>query len=368
MNRRRNVVGVLFTLGVSIAAIAAALAISIGIIAAFGGAPVASLKALYEGAFGNRAQLGGTLSKTVPLLLVGLGWITAWSTRRINIGFEGQILVGGIAATVVGLDVNLPRPVHLPLAVLAGVLAGAAYAAIPAGLWARRHVSEVISTLMLNYVAAQLVSWLVRGPLQESTHSFPFTPPVPISARWPVLLSGTGLAWDFVLALLVTFGVRFMLRRTSLGFRFRVSGGNVDAARRTGVGTVRMSVLALVISGALAGLAGSSLILAGESGTMTDGFSANYGFDGIVVALLARNSPVGAIPAALLLGALRQGSGYMEATVGVSSALADLIQGLVIVFVAGTSYLLYRREAARVDVDEVAEPIVPEAGDRQEVT
>jgi simple sugar transport system permease protein len=202
---------------------------------------------------------------------------------------------------------------------------------------------------MLNFVAIQLVSWLVRGPLQEPTRTFPQTGPIRPSALWPHLIPNTSLGWNLFLALAAVLGIGFLLRRTTFGFRLRLTGANVEAARHAGVRTTKVTVAALMLSGGLAGLAGSSIILGGESGVMTDNFSANYGFDGIVVALLARNAPAGVIPAALLFAALRQGGGLMEAQVGISSALVLITQGLVILLVAGAGLLFEQVTARRVD-------------------
>jgi simple sugar transport system permease protein len=343
------------SLGVSIGAAAVALAISLGIIELTGGPPGASAQALWDGAFGSRAQTAGTIAKMLPLTLVALGWIVAFSVKRINIGFEGQILVGGILATVVGLKLGTPpAPIHLAIAVIAGVAAGAAYAGIAAWLWARRSVNEIISTLLLNFVAIQAVSWLVRGPLQEPTGTFPRSADLPESARWPRLLANTSLSWDILVAAAMVLVVWFVLQRTAFGFKLRLTGANEEAARHAGIGTVKVTVLAFLVSGALAGLAGSSLILAGESGSMADNFSASYGFAGIVVALLARNSPIGVVPAALLFAVLRQGGGLMEARVGISSAVVGITQGLVILLVASASFLFDRLASVRVDASEDA--------------
>jgi general nucleoside transport system permease protein len=340
-------------LGVSIGAATVALALSFAIIALTGGPPGAAGRALYDGAFGSRSQIAGTLAKMIPLTLVAMGWILAFSVRRINIGFEGQILVGGVLATFVGLKIGTPpAPLHLALAVIAGVAAGAAYAGIAGWLWARRSVNEIISTLLLNLVAIQLVSWLVRGPLQEPTRTFPRSSDLPPGARWPRLLQHTSLSWDLLVAAAMVLVIWFVLKRTAFGFRLRLTGANEEAARHAGIRTIRVTVIAFVASGALAGLAGSSLILAGESGSMSDNFSAGYGFAGIVVALLARNSPIGAVPAALLFAALRQGGGLMEARVGISSAVVLITQGLVILLVAGAGYLFERLSAVRVDAEQ----------------
>jgi simple sugar transport system permease protein len=334
---------------VSLAAAGLALLVSYAIIAVTGGDPQGAARALWDGAFGSRAQVAATLSDVIPLVLVALGWIVAFSARRVNIGLEGQILVGGVFAIWAALKLSLPFPIHLGVAVAAGVVGGALYIGIAAWLWARRSVNEIISTLMLNFVAIQLVSWLVRGPFQEATKGFPRSAPVPESARWPKLLSHTPLAWDLVLALAMVAVVWFLLNRTAFGFSLRLTGANAEAARHAGVRTTHVTVIALLISGGLAGLTGASLILGGESTSMTDNFSAGFGFTGIVVALLARGSPWGTIPAALLFAALRQGGGLMEARVGISSALVLITQGLVILFVAGSQFLFERRRAARVD-------------------
>jgi general nucleoside transport system permease protein len=342
-------------LGVSIGAAVVALAISFAIIGLTGGPPGEAARALYDGAFGRRSQIAGTLAKMIPLTLVALGWIVAFSVRRINIGFEGQILVGGVLATVVGLKIGTPpAPIHLALAVIAGIAAGAAYAGISAWLWARRSVNEIISTLLLNLVAIQLVSWLVRGPLQEPSRTFPRSGSIAAGARWPRLLSNTSLSWDLLVAAAMVFVIWFVMKRTSFGLELRLTGANEEAARHAGISTVRVTVIAFLVSGAFAGLAGSSLILAGESGSMADNFSAGFGFAGIVVALLARNSPVGVVPAALLFAALRQGGGLMEARVGISSALVLITQGLVILLVAGAGYVFERLASVRVDAEEEA--------------
>ena len=343
------------SLGVSVGAAALARGISFALIEFTGGPPVAAARALWDGAFGSRSQIAGTIAKMLPLTLVALGWIVAFSVKRINIGFEGQILMGGVLAAVVALKLGTPpAPLHLALGVTAGVVAGALYAGVAAWLWARRSVNEIISTLLLNFVAIQLVSWLVRGPLQEPTRTFPRSGDLPMGARWPRLLVNTSLSWDIFVAGAMVLVVWFMLQRTAFGFQLRLTGANEEAASHAGISTVRVTVITFLISGGLAGLAGSSLILAGESGNIADNFSAGYGFAGIVVALLARNSPIGAVPAALLFAVLRQGGGLMEARVGISSAVVGITQGLVILLVAAASFLFERLASVRIDAAEEA--------------
>lgn len=362
---RRRVTRAGLGIGVNLAALALAAVLSMGVIAFAGSDPIEALRAVWDGAFGGRPQVAGTLSKMIPLLLVALGWIVAYRARRVSIGFEGQILIGGACATAVGLEVDLPVALHLAVAVIAGVAGGLVWAGIAAALWATRGVNEIISTLLLNLIAIEIISWLVRGPLQEPTGTFPRSGAIAPDARWPKLLERTGLTWDLVLALAMVGVVWFLLRRTTFGYRLTFTGANEPAARQGGVDTKRVTVFALCGSGALAGLAGASLILGGESTSMSDNFSANFGFEGIVVALLARNNPVACIPAALLFAVLRQGGGLMEARVGVPSSVTLVTQGLVILLVAGAGFLLDRRAPVRVDTGsrrEQARPPVEPAG------
>jgi ABC-type uncharacterized transport system permease subunit len=337
------------SLGISVLVAAIALAISFAIIAATGSPAGEAVRALWDGAFGSKAQFASTLSEMLPLILVALAWCVAFSSRRINVGLEGQMLVGGVLAAIAGLKLGLPAPLHLPVAVLAAILGGLLWAGVAAWLWARFDVNDIIGTLMLNFVAIQLVSWLVRGPLQEPQKSFAQTAPIDGSARWPNLLPGTVLSWNLVLVLAVVGLVWLLLRRTTFGFSLRLTGVNPDAARAAGIRTRRVGVWALAISGGLAGLAGGSILLGGQSAVMTDNFSGGRGFEGIAVALLARNSPVACIPAAFLFAFLQQGGGLMEARVGVPSSLVSITQGLVIVLVAASGFLVARLRAARLE-------------------
>jgi simple sugar transport system permease protein len=331
------------------------------IVAASGHSATSAVETFWDGAFGGSAQIGGTFSKMVPLCLVACGWIIAFSARRLNVGFEGQLLLGSAVATAVGLEISsLPLPMHLPLAIIAGAIGGAAFAGIAAALWARRGVNEVISTLLLNFIAIQLVSWLIRGPLAREGFSIR-TDAVEPSARWPGLLARTPLTWDVALIPIVVAGTYFLLRRTVLGFHFRLTGANELAARHAGVNTSRMGVYALLISGGLAGVAGSSLVLASETHSLSDGIAAGFGFDGIVVALLARNSPIGVIPAALLFAMFRQSGGLLEARLGIASELVLITQGAVVLLVAGAAFLIERRRSIRVDTGEQSQP--PTASD-----
>ena len=335
---------------VSLAVVAAAVLVSLLVVAVAGHSMGDAASALVSGSFGDATSFAGTVEVMVPLVLIGLAWIVASSARQVNLGLEGQILAGGICATLVGTHfAGLPRALHLGLAVVAGAAGGAVWAGGPAVLWVRRRVSVLLATFMLNFVALLLVNWLVRGPLQDPTNSSLLqSKPVDLSASWP-LIGTHGLTWDVVLIAVGVAALMFVQRRTAVGFRLRVLSASERAARHAGIATVRVGALALVCSGAIAGVVGSSLILASAAGTMTDAFSSNYGFIGIAVALVARGSPVGCIGAALLFAALEQGGGLVETRVGVPSTLVEVTQGLVIVLVAGAAYFIARAQARGAD-------------------
>ncbi len=344
---------VLLNGAIAVGPVVAALLVAAVVLAVAGAPPVEALNALLSGSLGGRIQLARTLSFLLPLVLIALAWIIAFTTKRINLGLEGQIIVGGIVATLVGLHLSgLPTGVHIVLGMAAGGASGALYAGIAAWFWAKRDVNEIISTLMLTLIAAETLGWLVRGPMQEPGVVFPRSSEVAETAQWGPIVANSALTWDILLVPVAVVAVAFVQSRTTFGLTLRITGANPTAARRVGINTVRINALALLLSGAVAGVVGASLILGGETARMGDGFSAGFGFEGIVVALVARNHPLGAVPAALLFAILDSGSGLMETRVGVPSELVYVTQGLVILFVAGTAYLYNRARRTRVDATE----------------
>lgn len=354
--------GVVLNGSIAIGPVVAALAVAAVVLALAGAPPVDALKALLSGSLGGRIQLARTLSFLVPLVLIGLAWIVAFSTKRINLGLEGQIIIGGIVATLVGLHISgLPTGPHLLLGMSAAAVAGALYAGIAAWFWAKRDVNEIISTLMLTLIASEALGWLVRGPMQEPGVVFPRSSEVAETAQWGTIVANSALTWDILLVPVAVVAVSFLQDRTTFGLTLRITGANPSAARHTGIDTVRVNATALILSGAIAGAVGGSLILGGETGRMGDGFSAGFGFEGIVVALVARNNPFGVVPAALLFAVLDSGSGLMETRVGVASELVYVTQGLVILFVAGTAYLYSRARRTRVDASRTGR-VSPAAG------
>jgi ABC-type uncharacterized transport system permease subunit len=327
----------------------AALAVALIFVGASGVSPGRAASAFADGVFGTQLNLASTLTQLVPLTMVALGWIVVFRAGRFHVGFPGQIIFGGMFVSIVALKISLPHPIHLPLAILAGMVGGALYAVPAAWLWAKRGVNEILSTLLLNLIAVQAVAWWVRKPFHDSTTPLPLTPPLHGTARWPSLLTNTQLHWDIFLIPVAMAAVAFLLSRTTFGFSIRLVGANEHAARHAGLSPEAVGTQAIVLSGALAGLAGSSLVLASLTPAMGEDFAGSFGFTGIAVALLARNSPFGVLPAAFLFAALQQGGTVMNATVGISSSLAGFIQGLMILLVLGATTLLFvARERRRV--------------------
>jgi simple sugar transport system permease protein len=336
--------------GLSVAVALFALAIALVAVVATGVSPGRGASAFVDGAFGSQLNYAGTFAKMVPLTLVALAWIVVFRAGRFHVGFPGQILIGGMFVSIVALKVSLPAVIHLPLVLLGGMVGGGLYAGIAAWLWAKRGVNEILSTLLLNLVAAQILAWWVRKPFHDPATPLPLTKALPNSSRWPELLTNTSLHWDVVLIPIAVIVVAVLLSRTLFGFRIRVTGAGEQIARHAGLAPKRVGSSAIILSGAIAGLAGASLVIAGVTPAMGEDFGADYGFTGIAVALLARNSPIAVLPSALLFAALAQGGGVMEGTVGISSSLVDFIQGLMIVLVLAATTLLYvvrKRSRAR---------------------
>ncbi|GAB2982623.1 ABC transporter permease [Frigoribacterium salinisoli] len=278
-----------------------------------------------------------TLNYSVPLIAAGLGVAVAFRVGLFNIGARGQILIAAAAAGWVGFSFELPAGVHLVLALLAGVAGGAIWGGIVGLLKARTGAHEVILTIMLNYIAFYLISYLLRTPglLQAEGSNNPKSPATLETAILPGLFgSGYNLDLGFVVVILLTVAVWWLLSRSTLGFRFRAVGENPHAARTAGMNVKNVYLYAMLISGGLAGVAGSTQVL----GTLTTGFSsgidAGIGFDAITVALLGRSRPWGVFGAGLLFGALKAGGYSMQAANGVPIDIVLVVQSLIVLFVA----------------------------------
>ena len=276
-----------------------------------------------------------TLLEATPLIFTGLAVALGFRCGLFNIGAEGQLFVGAAAATYVGFAVSgVPWFIHLPLALVAGFAGGAAWGFIPGILKARTGAHEVIVTIMLNYTAYRLIDFLLNSPgFQREGRSDPISRITLESSWYPTLVEGLRVNWGIIFALLAAILVSWLLFKTTRGFEFRAVGFNPIAARYAGMSIAVSTVLAMMISGGLAGLAGTSVVL-GVTRSLTGGISPGYGFDGIAIALMARSRPRGVILAALLFGALRAGSTPMQSETGIPIDLVVVIQALVIMFVA----------------------------------
>lgn len=320
---------------VPLASVLCGFAVAAAAVAMTGSDPSQALVALFQGAVTNRDAFPETLLSTTPYLFLGLGVALGFRAGLFNIGAEGQFYVGGLAGVFIAYSIRgLPGLIEIPLALAAGMLGGFVWAGIAGGLKARFGAHEVITTIMLNYVAFLLANYLIDGGLMLAPNvSTPRTPNVDPNAQLPIIVPGTRLHLGLVLGMLAVPAVWFLIQRTTLGFRLRSVGFNQSAARANGMPVGQTLVISMGISGALAGLAGIVQIL-GVSHHMTDTVGAGYGFDAIAVALLARSNPWGVLPAALLFGALRNGASFMQLETQVSADLISVVQATVIIFVA----------------------------------
>jgi simple sugar transport system permease protein len=283
------------------------------------------------------ALLADMLVRATPLILAGLAVAVAFQGGVLNIGAEGQLLVGACTATAISLNLgNALGSATLVVALITGALTGAAWAAIAAELRNRFHVLEVISTIMLNFVALYLISFLVRGPLQEPTHVYPQTSSIPAYAQLPVILEGTRLHVGFVLAVVAGFIAWWIIRNTAAGFRLRVTGANPQAARVAGMINVeRTTRNTFLISGALAGLAGA-IEVHGVTFALYENISPGYGYTAIAVALLAGLNPAWVVASGILFGALETGASALQRDAGIPATLVWIVEALVILAVLAT--------------------------------
>ncbi len=340
-----------------LAAVGLALLVGAVLLGAMGVSPWTAYAALWQGAFGTPNALAETLVKATPLLLVGLGICIAFQANVINIGGEGQMIVGALVGTWVGLTFSSgPAWLVLPLAMLAGFAGGAVWGGIPGALKAYFGVNEILSTVMMNAIAVQIMNYLLRGPLLDPAQAA-MASKIPQTARLSVALRlarwvPTRLHSGALLALLLAIAVHLFLWHTVWGYRLRAVGKNPHAARYAGIPVRGYTVLALLLSGALAGLAGVVQVYGVNYRMITDGsasgFTGNAGFNGIVAALFGGLHPLGTIPAAILFGALLVGANKMQRAVQIPSALVIALNGLVVVFVVSSEIWRRRRQRRRL--------------------
>jgi len=336
--------------------------------------PIEAYKAMWDGAFGSQNALAETLVKATPLLLVGLGICISFRGDVINIGGEGQMIVGAIMGTLVGITlVDWPGWAVIPIALITGFIGGAIWGGIPGVLKAYFNVNEILSTVMMNAIAVQLMNFLLRGPMidpsqAELASKIPQTARLLDTFRLPRWVP-TRLHLGALIAVVLAILVYLLLWRTTWGYRIRAVGQNPDASRYAGVKVRNYIVLALILSGAFAGLAGVMQVYGVNYRMITDGsasgFTGSAGFNGIVAALFGGLHPIGTIPASILFGGLLVGANKMQRVVQVPSALITALNGLVVVFVVSSEIWRRRRQKRRLaEASPDGEGIIPVGTDQ----
>ncbi|MDU5324253.1 MAG: ABC transporter permease [Peptoniphilus sp.] len=315
--------------------------------------PVEAYKVIFLGAFGKPKYISWTIVKAVPLILTGLSVAFAFNTGLFNIGAEGQYIVGSIGALVVGLLLDLPPVIHGLVALLVGALCGYLWGAIVGILKAKFQVNEVISSIMMNWIAFYLSNYLLSFPILrsiESDNSYPIkqSASIKIAGAWKMSESGRAylaqhkflkdilnppINFGIIIAIIAALVVWYILKKTTLGYELRAVGFNEKAAEYGGIDINKSIVKSMGIAGILAGLAGAITVLgvSGDIGIMAA--QEGYGFDGMAVALIAGNNPLGTIPAALLYAGLTYGGGKLT-TIGTYSEVVNIIIGIMILFIA----------------------------------
>ncbi len=313
-------------LALPLAALAATLILCSGLILLAGAGVLPAYQALASGAFGSRFNSFETLVKAAPLVFTGLAAALAFRARFWNIGGEGQLLAGAMAAAFIGSQAGLPGWALLPGMILGGAAAGAVAALVPALLRLRLKVDDVVASLMLNFVIYYAMLALLDGPWKDPLSGYPDSPDILPAAEYPMLWRASRLHLGVLLALLAAPALWFLVRRTTFGFALRAVGDNPRAAAHAGIRAGAVLLVVAALSGALAGLAGVGEV-AGVHYQVMAGLSPGYGYTGIVVAMLARLNPLGVLPAALFFAAVATGAETLARTTGVPVFLADVIQG-----------------------------------------
>jgi len=337
---------------VQVVAVLLALLIGAVLLLLSGANPLEAYAALFRGAFGTPIAVGRTLEKATPLIFSGLAVAFAFKAGMFNIGAQGQLLFGAITAAFLGFALHgLPPYIHMPLALLGGALAGGAYAFIPGALKAYRGVHEVITTIMLNYIAINITDYLANGPWKDSSGGN-------VVARTPVVEASAAIGRlgpvpiGFIIAILAAIVAWWLLQKTTVGFEIRMVGLNPSAARYAGIKVAKTLILTMVISGILAGMGGAVETL-GVVGRYQPGFNVGLGFDGITVAMLGKTNPFGVIPAAILVGAMKAGSSEMQFASGVAKEITDVLQALILFFVAADVIVLSLLHMRKEEGEEI---------------
>ncbi len=357
--RRREFASMVVGASLPLLAVTGALLIGAWMLVLLDADPITAYGALIEGAFGSTSGIAQSLVKATPLLLVGIGICIAFRASVINIGAEGQIIMGAVMVTWFSLQFrDLPGWFLIPAALVMGFIGGAFWGFIPGILKARMGVNEILSTVMMNAIALQFMNFMIRGPLIDpagvaSGQYLAQSEKLPEQVWLARLIPQTQLHTGLLVAIVLAFVVYILLWRTTIGYRIRAVGLNPDASRYAGIKVSFHQAFALTAAGGLAGVAGAVEVM-GVHHRLLDGVSGGYGFSGIVAALFGGLHPLGTIPASYLFGSLLTGADTMQREVQVPSALISAILGLVVLFVVGSQYWSQKRASRRVDTPPTA--------------
>jgi general nucleoside transport system permease protein len=341
--------GRLGPLGQSLAPFVLALVVGALVLTVTGKDALSTYATIFQQAFLGVTNLADTLLFSTPLILTGVATVVAFRAGVFNVGVEGSLYLGAFMAAWVGFTwTGLPGFIVLPLAFILAGLVGALWAWVPAALKAYLQVDEVVTTLMLNYIAIFFTSFLVNGPFLAPGTANSMSPLVSPQAEVPHFMPSSQFNWSFVFAIALTLGLWWMLRRSTLGYAIRMVGDNARFAAASGISVARTIIYSMLLSGMVGGFAGAAQIL-GVNGRFIDNFSPGYGFQGITVALLAADQPLVIIPAAIFFGALTNGGGLVQLFSNIPIDLINVLQGTVMLF-ATTRLTLkwFRGRKARV--------------------
>jgi simple sugar transport system permease protein len=305
-------------------------------------------RALFEGSLGSRNALAETLFAATPLILAGLAVAVGFQAGLFNIGANGQMHIGGMVGLWVGFSISVPGIIHIPLAILGALIGGALWGGLAGLLKARTGAHEVITTIMLNFIALFMVDYLLKGDLfQAEGRNDPISKRADSSAQFPTLFDGYRVHIGFLVALVAVWFVWWLMYRSTIGFEFRAVGANPEGGKYAGMNVAWVYVAVMCVSGGLAGLAGSNQVLGLEPYRAFSNFAGDTGFDAIALALLGRSHPVGVLFAGLLFGGLRAGGTQMQGAAGIPIDLVLVLQALIIVFIAAPELVkaVYRIKA-----------------------
>ncbi|MDQ7092188.1 ABC transporter permease [Desulfosporosinus sp. PR] len=322
------------------------------LILACGANPVDAYRLFLRGVFGNFFGFAEIFVKACPLILTGLGCAVAFQTGFFNIGAEGQFYVGALAATIVSLNLQgVPGMISIILSLIAGFICGGLWALIAAILKAKYNISEIIVTIMLNYIASNFLGYAVRSFLMDPAGNVPQSAKISSNALLPTIIPSTGFHAGILIAIACSVLVWYLMKKTALGYELKAVGLNKRAAACNGISVLKNIILSAFLSGGLAALAGVIEVLAVQK-KLLEGISSNCGYTAVLIALIAANSPIGVLAVAILYAALQIGANSMQRQMGVPSAIVNILIGVVVVLILGKElfHFMKKRDSSRNEI------------------